>query len=40
MLSEPVFVADATAITVGVWSNTFGVKLFRGIVGGGIVPNG
>ena len=31
---------SATVIVVGTVLNTEGVKLFRGIVGGGVVPTG
>ena len=34
-----VLVVD-TCIVDGVWSKTLGVKLFSGIVGGGMVPTG
>ena len=36
----PLLSIGATSTTDGVLSNVVGVKLFRGIVGGGVVPIG
>jgi hypothetical protein len=40
VLSEPPLVIGVISTNVGVWLKTLGVKLFRGIVGGGVVPIG
>ena len=37
---EPVLLIEATSTRVGAWLKTFGVKLFRGTVGGGVEPVG
>ena len=39
-MREPVLLIEVTSTRVGAWLNTFGVKLFRGTVGGGVVPTG
>lgn len=40
MFRPPLLSIGATSTTDGVLSNVVGVKLFRGIVGGGVVPIG
>ena len=39
-MREPVLPIVDTSTKVGAWLKTFGVKLFRGTVGGGVVPTG
>jgi len=38
VFNEPELDMSETVTKVGVWSNVVGVKLFRGIDGGGVVP--
>ena len=40
LVKLPAFAISATVSVVGVLLNTAGVKLFSGIVGGGMVPTG